>query len=165
MIRRVAIFVLLCAPLPCFAQTCDQTPWQHVYHPKRLKVVQRCVQVVGTIVDATHGVRRDGVRHEKDGDPHGWLKLDAAFENLLIAGNRSTQGGNLVYEIVCLFPVTQEDAKAACHNYKSPIKLAPVGCEVRITGSLVEDLDHQPIHREIHPVSSIEVLSCGSSKK
>jgi len=30
----------------------------------------------GTIVDATNGGKPDGVRHEADGDTHGWLKVD-----------------------------------------------------------------------------------------
>jgi hypothetical protein len=34
------------------------------------------VTVTGMFVDATHGKRRDGVRHEGDGDAHAWLKLD-----------------------------------------------------------------------------------------
>ena len=61
-------------------------------------------------------------------------------------------------EIICRYPVTQKDAIASCHNFKSKVVLPPVGTHVRVTGPLIEDLDHQPIHREIHPVSSIEVL-------
>jgi len=53
------------------------------------------------MVDATKGSERDGVRHEADGDTHGWLKLDSQFQNLLNAGNISDEGGNLVFEIVC----------------------------------------------------------------
>ena len=84
-----------------------------MYHPQRLIVKQQCMSVTGTIVDATNGKQPDGVRHEKDGDPHGWFKLDSGFENLLNAGNTSDEGGNLVFEIVCRFPVTQADEKAA----------------------------------------------------
>jgi hypothetical protein len=44
-----------------------------------------CIEVTGTIVDATNGKRKDGVRKEGDGDTHGWLKRDSQFENLLNA--------------------------------------------------------------------------------
>jgi hypothetical protein len=72
------------------------------------------VSVTGTIVDASGGSKPDGVRHEKDGDTHGWLKVDPEFQNLLNAGNTSYEGGNLVFEIVCRFRVTQQDAIKAC---------------------------------------------------
>ena len=58
--------------------TCDDSLWQHVYNPSRLLVQKKCVTVTGTIVDATANQkthRKDGVRHEPDGDTHGWLKL------------------------------------------------------------------------------------------
>src|SRR5579864_8666377 len=90
---------------------CDSTLWDHVYHPQRLIVKQSCMSVTGTIVDATSGGKPDGVRHEPDGDTHGWLKVDRGFQNLLNAGNMSAEGGNLVFEIVCRFPVSQVDAK------------------------------------------------------
>lgn len=55
------------------AAQCDTSLWNHVYNPERLIVKQQCIAVTGTIVDATNGRRRDGVRHEADGDTHGWL--------------------------------------------------------------------------------------------
>lgn len=55
---------------------CDDSLWDHVYNPQRLTVQQKCVAVTGTIVDATNGKKADGVRHEADGDTHGWLNLD-----------------------------------------------------------------------------------------
>jgi len=73
-------------------------------------VKQKCVAVTGILVDASSGRSADGVRHEKDGDMHGWLKLDAPYVSLLNAGNWSHQSGNLVFEIVCYFPVRQADA-------------------------------------------------------
>jgi len=147
------------------AQNCDPTLWQHTYKPQRLEVHRPCVSVTGTIVDATHGKRKDGMRKEADGDTHGWLKLDpgqasglaANQGSFLNAGNVSDEDGNLVFEIVCYFPVKQADAKAACRGYKSPVKLAPVGAHVRITGSWVQD-DNHAHWNEIHPVSAIEVL-------
>jgi hypothetical protein len=50
----------------------------------------------------------DGTRHEKDGDTHGWLKVDAGFENLLNSRNIKDEDGNLVFEIICRFPVNAD---------------------------------------------------------
>lgn len=136
---------------------CDASLWNHVYHPQRLIVRNQCASVTGTIVDATAGKRTDGVRHEPDGDTHGWLRLDPEFQNLLNAGNISDEGGNLVFEIVCRFPVTQGDAKAACQNYTDHVTLPPVGSHVRIDGTYVQDTFHAK-WMEIHPVTSITVI-------
>jgi hypothetical protein len=145
-------------PVAAFGQNCNDQLWKHVYHPDRLVVKKLCTTVTGVIVDATKGKNKDGARHEADGDSHNWLKLDPGQEDVLLPGNVTAQEGNLVFEIICRYRVTQKDAKAACRNFKSTVILPPVGSHVRLTGSLIEDMDHQPIHREIHPVSSIEVL-------
>jgi len=109
-------------------------------------------------VDATAGGEHDGVRHENDGDTHGWLKVDPEFQNLLNSGNTNHEGGNLVFEIVCRFHVSQPaDAVTACANYKDHVTLPAVGSHVRIVGTLVQDTFHgQWI--EIHPVTSITVV-------
>ena len=99
---------------------CGDARWEHVYNPTRLTVKQDCITVTGTIVDATATESHhqpDGVRHEGDGDTHGWLKVDPEFSSLLNAGNTSNEGGNLVFELVCHFPVTQADAKPACNGF------------------------------------------------
>jgi hypothetical protein len=137
--------------------TCDETLWSHIYHPTRLVVKQPCATVTGTIVDATNGREPDGVRHEADGDTHGWLKVDAGFEDLLNPGNLSNEGGNLVFEIVCEFKVTQEDAKPACNNFTGAVKIPPVGSHVQIIGSYVRDTNHAQ-WMEIHPVTSIKLI-------
>jgi hypothetical protein len=136
---------------------CDPNLWNHVYHPQRLIVIEQCIAVTGTIGDATAGKRADGVRREGDGDTHGWLKVDPGFENLLNAGNMSDEGGNLVFEIVCKFPVTQPDAKAACKGYQDQVALPPVGSHARIVGTYVQDTFHAQ-WMEIHPVTSITVV-------
>jgi uncharacterized protein YraI len=136
---------------------CDDSLWTHVYHPSRLIVKQQCIAVTGTMVDATNGSEPDGVRHEADGDTHGWLKPDSQFQNLLNAGNISDEGGNLVFEVVCKFPVTQPDAKTACHGFTNQVNLPPVGSHARIVGSLVQDTFHAQ-WIEIHPVTSITVI-------
>lgn len=140
--------------------SCDASLWNHVYHSYRLIVKQQCIAVTGTIVDATANQKAhqpDGVRHEPDGDIHGWLKVDPEFENLLNAGNASDEGGNLVFEIVCRLPVRQQDARAACQNYTDSVSLPPVGSHVRIIGSYVQDTFHAQ-WMEIHPVTSITVI-------
>jgi len=145
---------------PSPAATCDSKLWNHVYHSYRLIVKQQCIAVTGTIVDATATQRvkqSDGVRHEGDGDTHGWLKVDPEFQNLLNAGNMSDEDGNLVFEVICRFPVTQKDARSACQGYTDHIVLPPVGSRVRIAGSYVQDTFHAKWN-EIHPVTSITVI-------
>ena len=146
----------LAAPLP--STGCDATLWDHVYNPQRLIVNQKCISVTGTIVDATNGKRSDGVRQEPDGDTHGWLKVDPQFKNLLNPGNMSDEGGNLVYEIVCKFKVSQAGAKGACPlTYHTPVQLRAVGSHVQIVGSYVQDTNHAK-WMEIHPVTQITVI-------
>jgi len=62
-----------------------------------------------------------------------------------------------VFEIVCRFPVTQADAKAACQGYTDTVKLPAVGSHVRIVGTYVQDTFHAQ-WMEIHPVTSISVI-------
>ncbi len=137
---------------------CDDSLWRKVYKSERLLVHGRCVSVTGIIVDATHGKRSQGVRREQDGDCHGWLKLDAGQEKYINAGNVSDEEGNLVFEIVCMFPVKQTDAISACNGYANKVKLPPAGSHVRMTGSWVQDDNHAKWN-ELHPVSSIEIVS------
>jgi uncharacterized protein YgiM (DUF1202 family) len=146
------------AAAPTSAKGCDATLWDHVYNPQRLTVKQKCISVTGTIVDATNGKRSDGMRKEADGDTHGWLKVDPQFKKLLNAGNMSNEGGNLVFEIVCKFSVSQADAKASCPaSYHTPVTLPAVGSHVRIVGSYIQETNHAK-WMEIHPVSSITVV-------
>lgn len=52
---------------------CGDGKWKHVYNPTRLLVKSDCLEITGTIIDNTSGHQADGVRHEGDGDTHGWL--------------------------------------------------------------------------------------------
>jgi len=138
---------------------CGDGLWEHVYHPTRLTVKQDCLTVTGTIVDATATQathQPDGVRHEGDGDTHGWLQLDSAYASLINDGNTLDEGGNLVFEIVCHFKVTQADAKPGCTGFTDTTTIPPVGSHVAITGSFVTEKNHAKWN-EIHPVSSIKV--------
>jgi hypothetical protein len=125
---------------------CDKSLWQHVYHPQRLQVVKPCITVTGKIIKR---------KAEPDGDVHIQLKLDKQFENLLNDRNQRGQNGNLILEPVCVGPVTQADAKAACRNFTNKVHIPAVRTHVSVTGSYV--LDTAPKHgwMEIHPVTSI----------
>lgn len=67
----------------------------------------------------------------------------------------------MVFEIVCEFPVTQADAKAACSNYQNKVTIPPVGSHVRIVRVYVEDAFHAQ-WMEIHPVASWMVVYTGT---
>jgi hypothetical protein len=144
-------------PLP---EGCGLGLWAHVHHPRRLTVLRPCITVSGTVVDASQGKRADGVRPEADGDAHGWLQVDSSFAWTLDSPNAQYKSGNLIYEVVCTFPVTQEDAKSACIGWTDSLVLPPIGSKVRITGTLVRDDGHWGWN-EIHPVASIEVDPSG----
>ena len=138
---------------------CDPSISAHVYHPQRLIVKQECISVTGAIVDATATQTKkqlDGTRHEPDGDTHGWLKVDPGLENLLNSGNLNDENGNLVFEIVCHYSVTQTDAKPACNGFKAHTMIPKAGTHVAIRGTFVQEQNHKKWN-EIHPVTSIEV--------
>lgn len=143
--------------------SCDDTLWNNIYHRQRLVIQQTCVSVTGIWQDASRGRTADGCRHEKDGDGHCWLKLDAGqtppnstLLSYLNANNMQNEGGNLVIEPICVYRTTQQDAKAACHNWHQPFSAPKIGAHIRVTGAWVLDTQHG--HMEVHPVSRIEVL-------
>lgn len=49
---------------------CDQSLWNHVYHPERLQIIDSCKSVLGTI---------ESKKSEPDGDFHIRLKLDPSI--------------------------------------------------------------------------------------
>lgn len=153
---------LLCGA-SAFAQapTCNETLWKHVYNQSRLVVQQSCVTVTGTVVDATANEKtheKDGVRRETDGDSYGWLKLDQGQEKFINDANKQSQGGNLVFEIICQNPTKQGDAKTTCTGLKNAVKVPSVGSHVAITGTWVLDGENGNGWFEIHPVTSITVV-------
>ncbi len=130
---------------------CDDSLWDHVYHPQRLKVVEKCKSVTGVV--------KNFVR-EADGDYH--IRLDVDDRSLVNQANQEGQHGYLVLEPICQDSPTQRDAEEPCQGYKGPWIDASgyVGKHVEVTGSYVSDLDHDG-WMEIHPVSSISVLGDG----
>lgn len=94
------------------AGQCDQSLWDHVYHPERLQIIDRCKTVLGIIESNTA---------EADGDYHIKLKLDPQFSNLINSANVNGQFGDMVVE---------------------PIHISYVGSHVNVTGSYVLDNQH-----------------------
>ena len=127
---------------------CDQSLWEHVYHPNRLEVVDPCKTVSGVI---------EAKISEKDGDYHIRLKLDSQYAGLINSVNIEKQHGDLVVEPICQHKVTQTDAISACEGFSKQIDIPPVGTHVRVTGSYVLDHEHGG-WAEIHPVTSMERL-------
>jgi hypothetical protein len=128
---------------------CDPELWNHVYHPTRLQVVEKCIEVTGTI---------HHTKSEKDGDDHIQLTLDPEFDKLLNDRNKTAQADSLVIEPVCQVPDTQPDAEAACRDFHSPVDVPAKGAKVKVMGSFV--FDGEPNHgwMEIHPVTKITVI-------
>jgi hypothetical protein len=127
---------------------CDQSLWDHVYHPSRLQVIASCKSVLGII---------ESKRVEKDGDYHIRVKLDSPFSNLINSANIKNQFGDLVVELICVNRVTQADAISACQNFHQNISIPPIGSHVNIMGSYVLDKEHGN-WAEIHPVTSIKKI-------
>lgn len=150
--KRLLLLALLTplVSMTTYGQTCTGSAalMKHVYHPNRLVQQKGCVTVTGVIVKKLK---------EKDGDFHVRLKLDANQPaDLINDKNVSGQGGNLVFEPICVNPVTQQDAKAACKNFHQKISLPNVGDHVEVTGIHMLDTDHGWL--EIHPVTKIKVI-------
>ncbi|SRR6267378_1358593 len=150
--KRLLLLALLISviSIAAFGQTCTGSAalMKHVYHPDRLIEQKGCITVTGVIVKKLK---------EKDGDFHVRLKLDKGQPaDLINDKNKSIQGGNLVFEPICVTPVTQKDAKAACKNFHQKISLPNVGDHVEVSGIHMLDTEHGWL--EIHPVTKIILI-------
>jgi hypothetical protein len=143
---------------PAAAPVCNEALWKHVYagdpdrfqSPKdRLRIIEPCITVTGKIFS---------IKFEADGDRHVRVTVDKQYKSLLNKMNRSGQKGKLVIEPVCQRIPTQQDTidEGVCKNYRQKIKIPKKGTRVRITGVLIEDMEHHWI--ELHPVTSVKVL-------
>src|SRR5258708_29857053 len=150
--KKLLLFALL-IPLACvsaYGQDCSGSEklQKHIYHPARLIPQKGCVTVRGIIKKKLK---------EGDGDFHVRLLLDSDQPSDLINDkNKSGQGRFLVFEPICVNPVTQASAKKACKNFKQKINLPNVGDHVKVTGIHLTDTDHGWL--EIHPVIKIKKL-------
>lgn len=138
--------LILFAVMPCNA-----TLWNHVYNKQRLHIIQPCTVVTGKVEE---------IRKEHDGDWHTLVKLDPGFESMLNAKNMSNEKGDLVVEPMCAGTVKQQDTLDAkvCGNFTQKFPALKIGNCVKVTGAFVLDAEHG--HNEIHPVTSVEAISC-----
>ncbi|AIF84115.1 hypothetical protein NTE_02058 [Candidatus Nitrososphaera evergladensis SR1] len=154
MITQLIMLVILVSTQPLNvagaasgAPACDQSLWNHVYRPERLKVVNPCVSVTGVI---------KGIASELDGDLHILVKLDPRYSNLTKNNIANTifQQGNLVVEAICRHETFLSGPKAACANFHQDLAIPPVSTHVEVVGSYVLDQGHFN-WAEIHPVTSV----------
>ncbi|MBI4317767.1 MAG: hypothetical protein HY675_04695 [Chloroflexi bacterium] len=105
-----------------------------VHHPARIKVIDRCVTVRGTVAI---------VRDHEDGDWDIGLVPDPPDLDLLGRGNLTKLGGLLVVEVI---PMDQPT-----------VKRPRAGSRIAVTGAYVVDTPNG--WREIHPAWQIEELT------
>jgi hypothetical protein len=141
--------VIQAAAQSAAAQGCDASLLKHVYNPRRLQMIQPCIEVTGTIFH---------IKPEADGDDHIQLRVDPQFEILLNQLNKSEQADSLILEPVCQGLVTQLDAIAACRDFHSPVEVPAQGTRVRVLGRFVLDREADHGWTEIHPVTRIKPL-------
>ena len=119
----------------------------HVYNPGRLQTVKSCILASGIVEDK---------RTEADGDYHILVQLDSQYTNLTNQANIDYQHGWLVVEIICVLPVTQQNAIAVCQNYTNTILVPDIGQHVNFSGPYVLDSEHH-YWAEVHPVYSMTI--------
>ena len=119
----------------------------HVYNPDRLTIVQSCVTASGTV---------ENVFEEADGDYHLRLALDDLYANLTNSANDQYHYGDLVVEIICALPITQQDAVSACQGYTNNITIPSVNDHITVDGPYVLDTEHSN-WAEIHPVYALTI--------
>ncbi len=114
---------------PAYASVCPPRPrtLAGVYHPYRLRVLDPCRRVTGSV---------ETVDDETDGDVHLGVRLDPPYRGMLLRANRTVQAGNLVVELM-----PRDHGRIAAPS---------VGDRVTLIGAYVDDTDHG--WAEIHPV-------------
>ncbi|HVH14575.1 MAG TPA: PKD domain-containing protein [Candidatus Angelobacter sp.] len=147
--RASLSFAVTSSPSPPSTCSDPASISNHVYNPYRLQIVKACTTASGTV---------DNIIAEDDGDVHLRLRLDAAYSNLTNSANDQYQYGDLVVEIICVYPPIQADAVASCQNYTNPIPVPDVGNHITVTGPYVLDTEHYD-WAEIHPVYSLVITA------
>ncbi|HLI46304.1 MAG TPA: hypothetical protein VKU94_03840, partial [Geobacterales bacterium] len=120
----------------------DWTEEGGVYDPQRLRVIDTCVTVIGTIV----GIFPSS-GPASDNDFTLDLKLDPEYQYLLSLGSYWFKSGYLHIEVV-----PKDQSSVLGHLVLKP------GMKIKVTGVWVLDTDHG-WWSEIHPAWSIEILS------
>ncbi|HEX4920967.1 MAG TPA: hypothetical protein VFV92_09540 [Candidatus Bathyarchaeia archaeon] len=119
----------------------------HVYNPDRLDILNSCIRASGIV---------ENVFEEADGDYHLRLALDSQYANLTNSANDQYQYGDLVVEVICALPITQQDAVSACQGYTNNITIPSVNDHIKVTGPYALDTDHYN-WAEIHPVYTLTI--------
>jgi hypothetical protein len=126
--------------------SCNSQAWKHVYNPRRLRILDKCITLSGKIINS---------KFEKDGDLHLLLQLDPGQQALLSKKNISYQKSCMVLEIVCATTPRKKWAMDECSSYTNPVYIPAVNEHVFVTGSRVVDLHNGWV--EIHPIFKIEL--------
>ena len=142
-------YVRYLAPASNHPSTCNdpESISSHVYNSYRLTIVQSCITASGVV---------ENVFEEADGDYHVRLFLDDQYSNLTNSANDQYQYGDLVVEIICALPITQQDAVSACQGYTNNLPIPNVNGHITVTGPYVLDTDHSN-WAEIHPVYTLAI--------
>lgn len=128
---------------------CDQSLWNHVWSPERLRVVSPCITAVGTI---------ESLEKQTDGDFHIGLKPDPQYEFLLNSASMKGMGGNVNVEPICMQEkIKESEAKNTCGDFFQNISIPAIGSHVRVTGAFVID-EEAGGWTEIHPVTSFVLI-------
>ena len=128
---------------------CDQSLWNHVWSPERLRVVSPCITAVGII---------ESLEKQTDGDFHIGLKPDPQYEFLLNSASMKGMGGNVNVEPICMQEkIKESEAKNTCGDFFQNISIPAIGSHVRVTGAFVID-EEAGGWTEIHPVTSFVLI-------
>ena len=142
-------YIRYMAPGTSHPSTCSgpDSVSSHVYNSYRLTILQSCITASGVV---------ENVFEEADGDYHLRLALDNQYANLTNSANDQYQYGDLVVEIICALPITQQDAVSACQGYTNNITIPSVNDHITVTGPYVLDTEHSN-WAEVHPVYSLTI--------
>ncbi len=130
---------------------CDLSLMRYVHSPARLKIVEGCVTIRGTVISK--------YINPWDGDYHVNIRPDAEFMYLLNDADRKK--GRLVTEFVCqsrfsIRRIIKKNEKQVCEGYSNFLQIPKMGDYVEMTGIHVDDV--QEGHMEIHPVTNIKII-------
>lgn len=123
---------------------CNPALVNHTYNLSRFATLSPSCRAVTGVVKRTAS--------ELDGDVHIAMAPDPGQSGLYPLEN-----GHLVIEVICKATPRKLAAKKACGSYRSPIKIPAVGSHIRAVGRFVKDIP--PNHVELHPITSITILS------